>query len=41
MTGQELHEDFPTLMKGYQITAKMKWTLQKIAAYNAAQVHFK
>ena len=34
----DLHEDFPTLMKGYQITAKRKRlrTLKQIAAYNVA-----
>ena len=33
-----LYEDYPTLMKGYQITAKKKrlHTLKQIAAYNAA-----
>ena len=36
----DLHEDFPTLMKGYQITAKRKrlQTLKQIASYN---LHFK
>ena len=35
----DLHEDFPTLMKGYQITAKRKRlrTLKQIAAYNVAK----
>ena len=35
----DLHEDFPTLMKGYQITAKRKRlrTLKEIAAYNVAK----
>ena len=34
-----LHEEFPTLMKGYQITAKRKWlrTLKEIAAYNVTK----
>ena len=34
-----LHEDFPTLMKGYQITAKTKRlrTLKQIEAYNVAK----
>ena len=35
----DLHENFPTLMKGYQITAKRKRlrTLKQIAAYNVAK----
>ena len=35
----DLHENIPTLMKGYQITAKGKqlWILKQIAAYNVAQ----
>ena len=35
----ELHENFPTLMKGYQVTAKRKRlrTLKQIAAYNVAK----
>ena len=35
----DLHEDFPTLMKGYQITAKRKRlrTLKEIAVYNVAK----
>ena len=34
-----LHEDFSTLMKGYQITAKRKrlWPLKQIASYNVAK----
>ena len=35
----DLHESFPTLMKGYQVTAKRKKlrTLKQIAAYNVAK----
>ena len=35
----DLHENFPTLMKGYQITARRKKlrTLKQIAAYNVAK----
>ena len=35
----KLHEEFPTLMKGYQITAKRKWlrTLKEISAYNVTK----
>ena len=35
----DLHEDFPTLMKGYQINANRKQlrTLKQIAAYNVAK----
>ena len=35
----DLNEDFPTLMKGYKITAKRKRlrTLKQIAAYNVAK----
>ena len=35
----DLHGNFPTLMKGYQVTAKRKRirTLKQIAAYNVAK----
>ena len=35
----DLHEDFPTLMKGYQITVKRKRlrTMKQIPAYNVAK----
>ena len=35
----DLHENFPTLMKGYQVTAKRKRlrTLKQIGAYNVSQ----
>ena len=35
----DLHENFPTLMKGYQITAQMKLLrmLKQLAAYNVAK----
>ena len=35
----DLHEEFPTIMKGYQITTKRKrlQTLKEITAYNIAK----